>query len=66
LTPRVRARELIKVAHPVFREQLTAYLDQAEAACAKTNSMHEPHMLSKAFKMHINQIEKGTMVLDGW
>ena len=66
LTPRERARELIKIAHPIFRDQLTAYLDEAERVCMKTNMMHEPHMLSKAYKMHINQMEKGTMVLDSW
>ena len=66
LTPRERSREIIKIAHPMFREQLTAYVEQAESYCRKHNMMHEPHLLSKAFKMHINNMEKGTMVLDSW
>jgi acetyl-CoA hydrolase len=66
LTPRQRARELIKISHPVFRDQLTAYLDMAETRCRLTESMHEPHMLDKAFKMHLNMRDKGTMVLDSW
>jgi acetyl-CoA hydrolase len=66
LTPRRRARELIKVAHPMFRPQLTAYLEEAERTCKPQHGMHEPHMLSKAFKMHVNMQEHGTMLLEHW
>jgi len=27
---------------------------------------HEPHLLFKAFKMHQNLAEKGTMKIDSW
>lgn len=66
LTPRDRAREVIKVAHPMFRPQLLAYLEESERACLKQGAMHEPHMLSKVFKMHTNMQENGTMLLKSW
>eukprot|EP00042_Codosiga_hollandica_P042231 m.385059 g.385059 ORF g.385059 m.385059 type:complete len:238 (+) comp56277_c0_seq4:936-1649(+) len=66
LTPRQRARELIRIAHPLFRAQLTEYLEIAEAHARKNNCMHEPHVLGKALKMHINMQQKGTMLLDNW
>ena len=66
LTPVQRAREILKVVHPMFKDQLTAYLDDSDQACMTQEAMHEPHQLRKAFAMHINMMEKGTMVLDHW
>ncbi|KAK9379778.1 uncharacterized protein V2V93DRAFT_372333 [Kockiozyma suomiensis] len=67
LSPRERARVMIdKTAHPVYKPILTDYLDRAESLALKTGSLHEPHILKDAFKMHINLQEKGTMRLESW
>lgn len=67
LSPKERSREMInKCAHPSYRDQLLAYVEQAEFECAKSRSLHEPHVLKNAFKMHTNLAENGTMRLDKW
>jgi acetyl-CoA hydrolase len=57
---------LQKCAHPDYKDQLLDYLEHAERQCAKTKSLHEPHMLAMAFKMYQNLREKGSMKVDNW
>lgn len=67
LSPRARARLVIdKCAHPVYQPILSEYLERAEFYTAKKKSMHEPHILRDAFKLHINLEDKGTMRIDSW
>lgn len=67
LSPKERSREIIdKCAHPAFKPILTEYVERAELYTAKTKSLHEPHILKDAFKLHINLAEKGTMRLESW
>ncbi|XP_063934054.1 uncharacterized protein LOC135145855 [Zophobas morio] len=67
LDPRARARAIItNCSHPDYKEQLLSYLEMAESECERTGSMHQPHMLRKAFLMHQNFLEKGTMKLSTW
>ncbi len=61
LAPVERARKIIaNCAHPSYKDQLTKYLDDA----IETVGGHTPHMLDKAFDMHTNLKENGTMHLD--
>lgn len=61
MSPVERARTIIeKCAHPSYKEQLTNYLDEA----IEKVGGHTPHMLEKAFAMHTNLKENGTMHLD--
>jgi acetyl-CoA hydrolase len=67
LSPKARARVIVdKCAHPVYKPILTEYLDRAEFYAAKKKSMHEPHILRDAFKLHVNLEDKGTMRIDSW
>lgn len=67
LSPKERAQVIInKCAHPDYRDQLQDYLDRAIFYATKAKSLHEPHILKDAFKMHINYQENGTMKLDSW
>jgi acetyl-CoA hydrolase len=67
LAPRQRAQRIIdKCAHPEYRPILQEYFDRALKECLASNSAHEPHMLPKAFNMHRNLAEKGTMKVSGW
>lgn len=67
LAPRERSREIInKCAHPDFKDQLLDYVNFAENQCAKRGTLHEPHALAAAFKMHLNLMENGTMKLNSW
>lgn len=67
MAPRERAVEIIdKCAHPDFKDQLREYFDRASVASKKATSLHEPHILKDAFKMHMNLQENGTMKLDSW
>ncbi|GAM33730.1 acetyl-CoA hydrolase [Talaromyces pinophilus] len=67
LSPRERARVIIdKCAHPDYKPILQDYFDRAEFECLKKGMGHEPHMLFKAFNMHKNFAEKGTMKIDSW
>lgn len=67
LAPRERSRVLIdNCAHPDFKDQLHEYVNLAESYCAKIGALHEPHILSNAFKMQQNLIENGTMKLQKW
>ncbi|KAA8910220.1 hypothetical protein TRICI_004238 [Trichomonascus ciferrii] len=67
LSPKERSREIIKnCAHPVYQPILSEYVDRAEFAMAKKGSLHEPHILRDAFKLHTNLEEKGTMRIESW
>lgn len=67
LAPRERSREIIrKCAHPDFRDQLMDYVKHAERYCAKIGALHEPHILTNAFKMQENLLKNGTMKLNSW
>lgn len=57
LAPIERAeRILANCVHPVYREQLRAYFEEAKALKGQT-----PHLLSRAFEWHIRLKEQGTM-----
>ena len=67
LAPKARAQEIInKCVHPDFKAQIQDYYDRAIFYCDKKKTLHEPHILKDAFKMHINMQENGTMKLDSW
>ena len=67
LSPKDRARVVIdKCAHPEYKPILTEYLDRAEFYAAKKKSLHEPHILRDAFKLHTNLEDKGTMRISSW
>lgn len=67
LSPKERAQEIInKCAHPDYRDQLQDYFNRAVFYGNKKKSLHEPHILKDAFKMHTNFQENGTMKLDSW
>ncbi|MDQ0176808.1 acetyl-CoA hydrolase/transferase family protein [Bacillus chungangensis] len=57
LSPRQRAAVIIEnCAHPMYREQLRAYFEEA-----RLRGGHTPHVLEKALSWHTNFVEKGTM-----
>ena len=60
LPPRKRAEKIIEVAHPMYRDQLRAYFEEAKEKVGG----HTPHMLDKAFSFHNNLKEKGTMLFE--
>ncbi|KAI9488240.1 acetyl-CoA hydrolase [Zychaea mexicana] len=67
LCPRDRAQVVIdKCAHPDYKPMLQDYFDMATKKCLAAGRGHQPHMLEKAFKMHTNLMENGTMKLDSW
>ncbi|CAG8496264.1 6402_t:CDS:2 [Racocetra fulgida] len=68
LAPIERARVIIdKCAHPKYRPILNDYLNLAEKKCLKIGAAHEPHLLDKVFKMHLNVLsENNTMRIDSW
>ncbi|MGN7471027.1 acetyl-CoA hydrolase/transferase family protein [Brevibacillus sp. SAFN-007a] len=58
LAPRERAVKIIEnCAHPMYREQLTAYYEEALA-----RGGHTPHVLEKAFSWHVRYALEGTML----
>jgi len=67
LSPKERSRIIIKnVAHPDYIDQLLDYINRAEYYNNKTKSLHQPHLLNDAFKMHLNLLQNGTMKLNSW
>lgn len=67
LSPRQRAPVLINnCAHPYYQDQLMEYYERSLFDCLKRGAGHEPHTLSKAFKMQENFAKNGTMKLDSW
>ncbi len=58
LAPVERAETIINnCAHPNYKPLLKDYLQEA----IKNKSGHEPHILEKAFKLHLNYLQDGTM-----
>lgn len=58
LAPRERVELIIEnCAHPMYRDQLRAYYEEA-----KTRGGQTPHILEKAFSWHTNYAKNGTMV----
>lgn len=58
LAPRERALKIIdNCAHPMYRDQLRAYYEEA-----LTRGGHTPHVLEKAFAMHTRFSQEGTML----
>jgi len=67
LAPRERAKLIIeKCSHPAYKPLLKDYLETATKLCLANGMGHEPHMLSKVFKMYVNLQEKGTMRITSW
>ena len=67
LAPRQRAQRIIDTcAHPDYRPILQEYFDRSLKECLASGSAHQPHMLFKAYNMHRNLAEKGTMKLENW
>nr|AGM32840.1 acetyl-coA hydrolase [Coptotermes formosanus] len=67
LAPVPRARLIIeKCVHPSYKAQLTEYLEMSIKATQPKGAGHEPHILSKVFKMHTGLQEKGSMHLPSW
>ena len=57
LAPREKARLIIeKCAHPLYRDQLLAYFEEA-----LTRGGHTPHVLEKAFSWHTQYAREGSM-----
>nr|MBP3724184.1 succinate CoA transferase [Campylobacter sp.] len=57
-SPRQRAKEMIKIAHPDYREALQDYFDRA---CAQEKAGHTPHILSEALSWHDRFNKTGSM-----
>ncbi|GMF61517.1 unnamed protein product [[Candida] boidinii] len=67
LAPKERAITIINnCAHPDYKPILQEYYDRALFECTKKKTLHEPHILRNAFKMHLNLQENGTMKIDDW
>jgi acetyl-CoA hydrolase len=67
LAPRDRAKVIIeKCAHPVYRPILQDYLERATAEGLKKKAGHEPQLWDRAFKMHLNLAQNGTMRIKSW
>lgn len=57
-SPRERATEMIKIAHPDYRAQLQDYFDRA---CSVEKAGHTPHILSEALSWHDRYNKTGSM-----
>ncbi|KMP70595.1 acetyl-CoA hydrolase [Bacillus cereus] len=58
LAPRERVELIIEnCAHPMYRDQLRAYFEEAQTRGGQT-----PHVLEKAFSWHTNYAKNGTML----
>jgi len=58
LSPVERAKKIIdKCAHPSYKDILREYLQEA----IENRGGHEPHILEKAFNLHIAYLKNGTM-----
>lgn len=58
LAPRERVELIIEnCAHPMYRDQLRAYYEEAQTRGGQT-----PHVLEKAFSWHTNYAKNGTML----
>jgi acetyl-CoA hydrolase len=67
LCPRDRAKLIIeKCAHPDYKPILTEYYEMARKDCLAKGIGHEPQLWDRAFKMHLNLAQNGTMKIKGW
>jgi len=67
LAPKDRAKLIIeKCAHPDYKPILMDYFNMSSKWCLERGMGHEPQMLDKAFKMHLNLQNNGTMRLKSW
>ncbi len=67
MAPKERARRIIeKCAHPDYKPILGEYLDRAEKECLSKGVGHEPQLWDRAFKMHLNLAQNGTMKIKNW
>ncbi|CAJ0833608.1 14349_t:CDS:10 [Entrophospora sp. SA101] len=68
LSPVERAKMIIdKCVHPDYRDILKDYFEISEKKCLKIGAAHQPHMLDKVFKMHLNVMgEENTMRIKSW
>jgi acetyl-CoA hydrolase len=67
LAPRDRAKLIIdKCAHPAYKPILQDYLERAAAECLRKKMGHEPQLWDRAFKMHLNLAQNGTMRIKSW
>ncbi|CAG8446426.1 10844_t:CDS:2 [Acaulospora colombiana] len=66
--PVERARLIINnCVHPDYQPILRDYFDMAEKKCLAMGSAHQPQMLDKVFKMHLNVMgEENTMRIKNW
>ena len=60
-SPRERAAEMIRIAHPDYRPLLQDYFDRA-CAQAAPGSGHTPHILGEALSWHERYLRTGTML----
>lgn len=60
-SPRQRAAEMIKIAHPDYRPMLQAYFDEACKGENGKSAGHTPHILSKALSWHDKYNKTGSM-----
>ncbi|MDL2346948.1 acetyl-CoA hydrolase/transferase family protein [Campylobacter hyointestinalis] len=58
LSPKERAKKMIAIAHPDYRQMLQDYFDRA---CIEPKAGHTPHILSEALSWHDRYKKTGTM-----
>ncbi|ALV24636.1 acyl-CoA hydrolase/transferase [Campylobacter iguaniorum] len=61
LSPKERAKKMIAIAHPDFRDMLQDYFDRA---CEQPKAGHTPHLLDEALSWHSRFKKTGTMKKD--
>ena len=67
LCPRDRAKVIIqKCAHPDYKPILSEYYEMAAKECLSKKVGHEPQLWDRAFKMHLNLAQNGTMKVKNW
>lgn len=67
LAPRQRAKRIIdNCVHPDYIPILQDYYDRALKECLAFGGAHEPQLLAKAFHMHKQLAEKGSMKVTSW
>ena len=67
MAPKDRAKRIIeKCAHPDYKPILNEYLEIASKECLAKKVGHEPQLWDRAFKMHLNLAQNGTMRIKNW
>ncbi len=67
LAPKDRAKLVIdKCVHPLYKDIMRDYLERASADCLRKKAGHEPQLWDRAFKMHLNLAQNGTMRIKNW